>query len=377
MYLQQQEEARQLAEAKNRSTNPYNLTNVLSYRPNKTLETILIPSATEHIRYEMQRYNNTAKDILAEYHQNRSQAVLDDPTQYKVWIERFEMEGVNIPLWTGVDKNLEFTIVYAPDAITIVEPIAIPATLPIYNTETVVDYINEAFVNAYNQLVVAYDAIHGAGAWVANGSVGHEPFGLDYDPVTELFTFYASIQNESSDPNRVDLYFNHELYVLFAGNYYDPVYLVPNSHLILFLNGYGDLNHVTLPDSITYIQNQASFSTDEIWHDIKQVVITSTSLGMRPIQIGTVGQDGNPAYNDVLLDFDVVINNTVTSGPATRIVYIPYNYRITDMAKSSPLNFLQFQVFARTRTQRLIPLTIPSMRSMSLLCVFFKGTPAT
>lgn len=330
---------------------------------------------SEYVYYEAQRRNNTTEEVPATYLESRYQALLDCPCMYKMAVLRIETEGINIPMWIGGEKNLEVTMFFEPDNITTTRTVDIPVGIPIFNTSVVVDYINQALTLAYNDMVAAYDAIYGPGAWVANPNVAQSPFGLIYDPTTELFSYYSPLENERSLPNAIDLILNTEMYLLFSGNYFDPVYsTLPgnlNEHLMIFDAGYGNSNIVTI-DGVEYVRNLATFSTDDLWHDVKQIVLVSDTLGCRPVQIGTNAQVGTPANQNIILDFDVVLNNSVLQGPASRVGLTPFNYRWTDLTGNQPLVTISFTLYARKRNQTLIPLTLLPGRSFSVLVLFAK-----
>ena len=330
---------------------------------------------SEYIYYEAQRRNNTLIEEPASFFEQRTQNIVDCPCKYKFAVLRVETEGINIPMWTGGDKILQFAMVYEPDNINITRDVDIPIGLPLFNTNVVVGYINYSFQLAFNDMVAAYDTIHGPGSWVANTNLAQEPFGLKYDPVSELFSFYSPLQNETGLPDAIELIFGEEMYLLFSGNYYDPVFAnVPANlglQLMMFVLGYADTNVVNL-NTVDYIQNQAVFSTDEIWHDVKQIVLVSDTITARPTQIGKNTQDGIVSAQNIILDFDVIINNTVTAGPATRVGLTPINYRWTDLTGDTPLRTLSFALYARKRNQELIPLTLLPGRSFSVLVLFAK-----
>lgn len=322
---------------------------------------------SEYIYYECQKVNLTGRVVNCEYEETRVAPILAKPSDYKFCIQRIEASLIDIPLFNADEKVLAVTCSYPPDNLAAVQVVVLPAGVDIYNINQVIPEINTALFNSFLALQGLYDAIYGAGAWALNPLLSKEPFGVKYDAITDRLVIYSDVRNAGFLPNAMFLSFNAQLQELFKGNTY---YLSPPNQ-VLFTPGFGDNAEVILPDTVTYLQNVAAYSTTAMWYSIKQIVVISNRLGARLVQIGTPGQGGQAATRSIVLDFNYVPDNANNS-PGTRLNFLSNNNRWTDMSADTPLHSIDFSLYYRNKNEVLVPIKLRPLESFSLLCLFAK-----
>lgn len=321
---------------------------------------------SEYIYYECQKINTSNQVINCTYEENRVVPIVHKPSDYKFSVQRIEASLIDVPMFNSDDKILTVTCTFDPEGITVTETVNIGTTVDVYNIDQVIPLLNTALFNAYAGVITAYDAIYGPGAWAANPLLAQSPFGVKYDEIADRLVIYADVLNVNSRPLAVGLIFNDAMIELFRGN----AYTLANPYRLLFTRGFEDVNVVTL-NSLDFVQNVASYTTTPMWYSIKQIVVISERLGARLVNIGTPGISGQSVTRSIILDFNYVIDNS-SNAPGTRLQYLSNNNRWTDLLKDPPINSVDFSLYYRTRSERLIPIKLRPGESFSILCVFAK-----
>lgn len=336
--------------------------------PSEVIEVRNVSNAhtSEYVYYECQKINNSTRVIDCTYEENRLTPIILKPSDYKFAIQRIEASLIDVPMFNSDDRILRITLRYDPEGIVVNELVVIGSTVDVYSINQVIPLINAALATAYSGIITAYDAIYGPGSWAANPLLGQNRFGVNYNELADRLIVYADSRNANSSPLAVALVFNDDLVELFRGN----TYTLSEQNRLLFDVGFGGTNEIVI-DGDDYIENVASYTTSAMWYSIKQVVVISERLGCRLVSIGTPGVSGPSITRSIILDFNYVVDNALNA-PGTRLQYLSNNNRWTDLTKDNPIHSVDFSLYYRTRSERLIPVKLRPGESFSILCVFAK-----
>ena len=209
--------------------------------------------------------------------------------------------------------------------------------------------INQTFINLYNLL-----SVKPAGAIA--------PPSMEFiDQSTPLNISVNSTGYEYGEPNRIDIYFNTELFSLFENfpnifNTYEPYY--PEDNYLLF-NTTGSIRQ--------------EYPTYYLWWQYESLFITTYSL-----PVSSENQAFNSRYNNTLETTNSILTDFVpiqfgTSDTKTPITYIPQpQYRLIDLFSDTPLRTFDFQIFFRCKDGSIIPARLHPGATCSIKFLFIK-----
>ncbi|NIQ15519.1 MAG: hypothetical protein GTO02_14315 [Candidatus Dadabacteria bacterium] len=300
---------------------------------------------------------------LANFRVNRADSILSQANNYRVCVSRFSIPTGLLPMFLfPKEEGFYTTTLSFNDGITIHQQtenvVYVPSNIndvyeeyqPIYYINTLLEYINTAFQNAFNVLSI----IPGYAPTAA-------PF-LTYDPVTKLFSLWA--QEPYEDEQEYGIFMNKPLFDDFFSTFYSREVL---SNLFFGFNGIQLLvkdqytNGVTISGSPGFKMTQ-ELSSVELFNHADRLVISTASMPINPTIIGTERQQVIPALQDYVLPDD--------SQTRTRYEYTPTLYRWVDLISNLPLRQIDLQVFIIYKNNVALPLYIAGNAEV-LIQLFF------
>ena len=320
-------------------------------------------------------YGSYGQQEPAKYNENRKNPIITEPSKYKVAVSSFSLPASIIPMFRL--ENDFFPPNY-PNRYTITLNLFFPTPGPnsvivsdylfrgqpdgtfFYTYDHVVDEINRVISDLFNQLVAQYDIINFPNIYTANPQFPQSPNFLNYDHLSDLFTWYAPYPQMNETPitpgnQKIVITFSNNLYQLFRGNrfFFDP-------------------NNVQSGNQ--YIKNTQQFSSAAAWFNYNKILLVSRQIGFRPENIGTDKTislvNGLDVTNSILADFDIEINNSNSDNPNTRILYDPTYLHWIDMYKDTPLYNIDLEFYLSDREGKLIQLPLESQNNFNVKLIF-------
>ena len=276
------------------------------------------------------------------------------------------------------------------------------------NYMTFINIINTALKSSYDAFNVAHPGIHAEEVWlqydartglisfIAETSYATTPIRARVWVDALLFKYIDTIQNQFYGYNNAD------------GKDYQINFQLQNGNSNAWALG----NHYagTVPNIQTdppdYIIMEQETDTRFLWSNIKQILITSTSIGVRSEYMPYIEfpqslneqrtipnpnrQPGQPAtslINDSIfnlntkavisyIDYGYASPNQSTASEMSSlhrdIFYKPVFYKWIDLTTNSPLNNLNIEMFCQTEDGFILPLRIPNKSSVNIKLVFRK-----
>lgn len=353
--------------------------------------------SNEDIYLNITVHNGKMDDVLqASYSAERNQALMDNPSDYKVAVVRFDCPSTAFPKQIfNKPHEYSLTLYFGPDNLTSEQILAnyqIDFTTnpnPMISNPNYVFYfkqftisMNNAFTAAYNSIVAQYNAIYGAGAWVAAFPTQAAPY-IFFDQNTELFSIVTPIANDDSQTNKVEIWFNHALFQSFlsfmAGLYGFDRPDGKDARLIIrdFKNNRYDASGAYNPTAGALYHITQEYKALNEFYRVYKIVILSNSLVSRkefisvysPSQNSGDNEDGKVISIPIVQDFDYEFYDP----NSTRIVYNPSGpWRWMDLLSNAPLTKVDFQVYAQSEKGQLLPVQLLPNQNCNIKFCFRK-----
>jgi hypothetical protein len=333
-----------------------------------------------HLYYDISVLNNTNKPIVAKLFENRTSALLTDPSQYYLSVVRFLIPTAYLPIfiWNVDPILLGNNPNNAYYSVTIrrvgVDHQSFLTYVPQNNLSVLDD--NYLYVYSYQQFIDAINIALSA-AYLATGGSATTPPYLIYNAVTGLISLVAEYQYANT-AGEYEIYFNNNVFSFFdnfkAKRFTLPAIAGKDTLIYVQNNGNNDyMGHA--PGYSIAVGNDSYIMTQESnalfnWNDVRSIVLISNTMGVADEAINTINSrtpnTGN-SYRKILTDFEPDINSNLRS-------YLQYNptaeYRLIDLVSTSPLYTVDVQIFFQTSDQVLHPLFINSGEYLSLKIMF-------
>lgn len=343
---------------------------------------------------------------IASYNVQKTNPIIDKPSDYYCSIIRFEIPLDDVPLAImpivpnqanpnlstlkiGIEaSSVDYTqtVIYEPDD-------ALDAPVPVQNQtfQVITPYY---FIYEYNNLVAMVNVAL-SNAWIAAGSpggAGNCPF-FFWNTDTQLFEFYVSNAFIASG---ADVYFNESM-----RNYFDTFriqflgYNQPNGHdyEIVIRNATTNAQYYKpylVKESIAaatlfpydpipagaWFKFAQEYSSIAYWQALRKILIISTTL---PIVSEIVpGQNaGTKTQNGVSTSFPIVSDFVpqveLVSQSRSIAYYVPTSqYKLIDMTSDTPLSSIDLKVLWQDKQGNNYPIYITSEQQISIKLAFLK-----
>ncbi len=254
------------------------------------------------------RGNENFGDALVEasYRENRTQAILAVPNEWRLGVARFSVPSDNIPLF-NFETGAYIVRLYDPARPS--NDYSVPVAYvnnhnpspygtsfqPIFNYSEFIQLINTALAASYVLLRAGNGAFPGTAL---------NPPQLQFNSSTKIISLYAEIAGWDNDttthPLAGRVLFNQALVEFFPGLQENNVPAIPGFTNIVVANRVG--NTVTF-NTLQYYTMASDFIDVLNWDEISQVIITTTGVPIIPEQ-KAVGNNQNAVFQSLLTDFN-------------------------------------------------------------------------
>ncbi len=350
-------------------------------------------SNTEFIYYEAVKYNNSnfapaivmgditryagLQTIPAEFSENRVAPIIYKSSEYKVAVSSFSIPASTIPLFfmktnndptnlLGIGDNYQMEVRFNQNAYdysifrlatkTLFSPISTPTLLEsfyVYNYNTIIDEMNLLFAQLFGFIVATYNSLYGVNAYQTNTAFPQTPVFVNYDPATDLFSFYSDARIYTAQFNvgfKFDYALNNQLFNLFQGipliqrtDTDNSIDLNSNQNFryLQFKSDFSQLNIIQV-NSVSTIKMTQQYSSSGSWYSFNKILLISNEIGARSVNTATDKYYNNSSNGldntaGIIASFDLSIDNSALNGPNSPIIYSPPFLHWIDMFRDNPL----------------------------------------
>lgn len=359
--------------------------------------------ANEDKYYNITLVNDTSdKDILAQFTEEKIHAILDDQSQYKMSIIRFDIPTDGAPILVYDDDLDPYKVTVRDDATGVIGEATFKPIQTDFSTGLILSTPN--FVKYYQSVIESFNNALEA-AWVdfinnwpfptpaspfatklanyqAASGTGMNPFYVIRDVESQLTTIYA-LESATDDAARpLQLWMNNRLQNLFVGWYSEFYgYNQPNDQdfRVKFIRMPLNYNLQTYNGN-DYLFIKQEINTSAFWYDTYKIVIVSKSMHAR-FEGYTLTDKNEPELDSIeglrsggVTKLGVItdINYEFSSPNIERISYSPDQFRWIDLLSPDPLTKLDFQIFLQTKNGSLRPVYLTPGDSMNIKLLFRK-----
>lgn len=309
---------------------------------------------SSYVYLDIESVNNSSTPQPARYNKDLNQPFIYEPEKYVLSVDRVELSVAEIVMFFAQDKDLQYNIkTLLGPPITVGSTVNLPNGTAIYSVNTIVNLLNQRLATSYATMAGLVPAL-----------AGTRPYGVIYDSVTQLFSFYV----DPASVGIVQLCFNDQLRELFHGNFYSISSL---NYCLEFDSGFENSNVVTLNGNI-YWRNMANYSTIDSWYQVKEIVIETDTLPVDTLNRTSTSLFQAVSSNNVLVDFTVDLNYS-NSTPSSRLIYVPLHPRYLNFSKTKrilDMKKISINLYYRTRNGNIFPLVLNPGDSFSVLLKF-------
>ena len=342
--------------------------------------------------------NVNSSDFQAVFEDTTSQNIVNQTGDYKFAIERFSMEGHNLPIWipnvssgntTTYSVLLTYYNIASPKTFTSDEIFlqyiptnnvgkGDPTYYFVYNYDVFTQMLNNAFMTARSNLQ----------SKMANVTMLTNAPYIVYDGSSNLFSLYLDAQGYVSCTagEQITITFNNDLYNLLKTfnftantnltNYKD---LVPLNKISNYITGIK--NPYNLGTNINcWICTQMQPNTGNCWSPIQSLIFASDSISLKPEIVGNVSVVGTGlsvgsgnSNNTQTMITDLVLDLTRSSDYLDMLVYQPTMHRWVDLSDSQNLKNFRFSVWWLNKfNQQRYPILLANNGCITLKVLFQK-----
>lgn len=309
---------------------------------------------------------------IAEYSVNRTNTILTNPYNYRVALSRLAIPSGLIPLFLYPTNPSYYTVTLTYyDGITYNQYTRnvtyVPSNVgdvygqyrPVYHINEMIQYVNVAFQQAYNDAKLALGATY---------APKERPY-LTFDSKTQLITMYC--EEEYLDFSTYGIFFNTTLYENFFSSLYAREAVSGsltgfNGYQVLPQNLFLNLDqNATLPGGATPVDLYKvieEFSTTALFNQLDRIVITSNRIPINSQLLGTQVDQRAKILFDFILP-DLVQNKTKYELDPTRL-------RWTDLVSHTPLTSIDLQFYLVYNDGQIVPLYVQADQRIDVTLLF-------
>ncbi len=341
----------------------------------------------DNIYYNFSIFNKEEnKDLPAEYREFRGEALLDDPSQYKMTITRFSVPAFNIPIlipkiqkFPNVDINKTIYTLYltyngiSSDKQTVqyVNFNSYPPPQPPSGLHPEVEYSEyyfiysiQHFVNMINNtLYNAFIDLAGRTTLPLNAAA---PL-LIFTPETQLLSFNVHSSYSWNNVSPIFMTFNSPLAELISGFSTRDNLVLDGYDYVIYQNPKNIFTYSTL----TYIDYSQEYVTIGSWNVMKAIVFTSSNIPVFHEYLPNLSGSSTNNFNQIVTDFEPVLD--IPNSTRSIYQYYPQGpYRLVDLVSEQPLFSLDIKIYWQDKSLNLYPLTIPPLQEATVKVLFIK-----
>lgn len=345
---------------------------------------------TDIFYHNLSLTNTSTSPILAEIIDARGTTILENPSDWQVSVVRFQLDTSLIPLFRPVipnpvtfplQTNLSVTLKYGATYIQkYVDVNSTEAKYGVFDYGIMLENINQAFFQAYNQLKSLYPL----------SPQTAQPY-LCLNPETGLISMYVESSYITGRLNAIQIGINHELQQLLdlpAENIYPHSTAISQFEYELAVRTYSKLippngsryGYPYILNSINsdILEVSQEFSSLGEWSDIKSIIFTTTLLPIEAESVPTIFDSVQNASTtngslNIVTDYELGHDN---SQPTRGVInYFPSGeYRMADMVSSLPLSSINVTAYAQSYTGKTTEILLGTNTSFTMKLMFRRKT---
>ena len=329
----------------------------------------------ENVYYNIVIENNSPKDIdqalvPALFSENRVQPILDNPCDYELAVVRFSVPAYTIPImffrndegdykdefysvtlsYDGHDENERLQFIPNDDGTPLYGKPAI------WFYQELLDSLNNALALAFTNMKLAKPASPPTEA----------PF-MTFDPVTQLFSFYAEKLYDINGAPTIEIFFNPILFKLFStlrANERDIAvkpYYEKNFQIVVSDD---KLNSSTYNGKDYYIMKQSN-DTLYLWNDFQSIVFETNTIPINPEFLPSQ----NNVIRRIITDFE-----PLSDTPSHQVVqYYPQGpLRYYYLKSNYPINAIDMRVLWGDTRRKTYPVLLTTTDILTCKLLFRK-----
>jgi hypothetical protein len=243
----------------------------------------------------------------------RNTEILRNPDQFRVCVTRLSFPSASIPLFLYPKEPSTYTVTlsYVPDNplqpiiqvtrdVLFVNPNigdAYQEYNPVYYIQTMIDFVNAAYTEAYNQIVADVILIG------ETYDIDTPPY-IQYDQNTKLLKLYA--QDTYQDNEKRGIFMNKPLFDDFFSGFYSREILIGINQfngIQLLVQQYIDNSETVL--GTDYLIMTEEFSSAPLFNKVDRIIVSSNMIPVNNTFLATQTQQSIP----VLLDYIIPDEN--------------------------------------------------------------------
>jgi len=310
---------------------------------------------------------------IAEYNVDRSNVILSNPSKYRVAVSRLSIPSGLIPLFLYPTNPSYYTVTLSYfDGVTtqqftrnvtyvqssVGDPYA--QNRPVYHINEMIQYVNLAFQQAYD------DAVAALGALVYLPK--ERPY-LTFDSKTQLITMYC--ETEYLDFSTYGIFFNTSLYenffsALYAREAASGTLTGFNGYQVLPQNLYTNVDqNATLPGGggpVDLYKVIEEFSTTALFNQLDRIAVTTHRMPISGDLLGTQ-QDSRAR---ILYDF--ILPDKLSD--KTKFELDPTRLRWRELYSHTPMTTVDLQFYLVYNDGNILPLYIQSDQRIDCQLLF-------
>lgn len=352
------------------------------------LDVVNVVHQEENIYLDVFLYNESNKVKRASYRKTQNTVLLDSPSDYKCYLQKFQLRTGRIPMFVNKEYDLSIGLYYYPDNLVSIKTALKTLYTPTYlfYSEYVVlnnpDGINPNIKDAFDDIVAQYEVIHGAGSWIVDNNPLNPPF-IAYNVETGFFEVYNDVDSSDNNTKAVQLYISEDVYTLIGGLAldYPPINaygtnsttLIPPSYAkVTFSIGPANNNVVTI-NSDDYVRIIQAYRTLSRWWTVKNILITTDTVGIRSHYVAGTSQNPDTVYRNILQSIQLNYDDRGGNPPGWWVEFVPTgDFTYVDVLSDSPLKNISFELLYNDIFGGIYEVNLDPKDSFSLTVGFVK-----
>lgn len=300
----------------------------------------------------------------------RNSEILSNPDHFRVCVSRLSFPSASLPLFLYPEDITTYTITLSYVPTNPIQPViqvtrdlvyvnpSVGDTYqeyrPVYYVQTLLDILNTAYTDAYNQIVADVIAIG------ENYNINTAPY-LEYDQQSKLIKLFA--EDTYSDITKRGIFMNKPLFDdFFSGLYSREVLTGVNQFngVQLIVKQY--TNNAQTIAGIDYLVMTEEFSSIPLFNKVDRIIVTSNMIPINNTSIATQTQQNIP----VLLDYIIPDENL----DRRRYEYNPTIYKWIDLTQTTSLRNFDIAFYILFEDGNIIPLKINANQRIDMTMLF-------
>lgn len=251
----------------------------------------------------------TTEDVVARFQTTRSQAILTNPNDYLVAVERFKIPAEGIPQFVFKDDST-YELIMSYDGATVREFLTwVPTSVPqiarqwVFNFQHMLNIINATYVSVYNALKILKPAMPN----------DHPPF-ITYDSNSNLFKLFYDETWIAVDTAKFGM--NDAIYQLFSFHSNAILFSLSNQNVDYYefvaenvTNNYVVGTTPLYPNNANYFYSQQSYKTINAWSPVSRIIINSHDLPIRKELIASANSQSQGILTDFVPNHENSVDN--------------------------------------------------------------------